>query len=485
MEPKFNLIQPKREKVGIIRTMGALLNRLRLAGLAGKQFGGKRKLYEVFGYKVSLDDLDFVAKYQRQDITSRIIDAPPGATWSNPPEMVKADQKLIDAWEVIVKEKKLWTVMQRADRLSRLSPFSIIFFGFNDGNIGSELREGKRELLYTRSYSSRLVTEVKLVDNDKDPRFGLPDTYKITFDDPQEKTLTSQRIDIGKTKDILVHSSRVIHVIENQLEDPIFGTPIIEKIYNLLDDLIKIAGGTAEMYWLAGNRGMQADIDKEMEIDPADADKLAEEIEDYQHELRRFIRTRGVDLKILESKPPDPKATFEMIMALLSGTTGIPRRILLGSEAGQLASEQDRANWAERIGERRILFAEPVILTPVVQLLQLVEILPEGEFEWKWPSAFILSPLESSMVMAQTARAIGNISRQTGNTQPMQLTSRTEGREIIELEGDLPENEILVPAEGSNIPDPSGDDEEDDEPNPRQRQREREREREEEEEDES
>lgn len=134
-----------------------------------------------------------------------------------------------------------------------------------------------------------------------------------------------------------------------------------------------------------------------------------------------------------------------MIMALVSGTTGIPRRILVGSEAGQLASEQDRANWAERIQERRALFANPSILDPTVMLLQTVGLVPEGDFEWDWPSAFIQNPLEEGQTMAQTARAIGNISRQTGGSTPMQLISREEGRKILGYVDDLDESDLYEP----------------------------------------
>ena len=235
--------------------------------------------------------------------------------------------------------------------------------------------------------------------------------------------------------------------MENPLEDEVFGIPIIEKVYNLLDDLLKVSGGTAETYWLTGNRGIQVDVDKEMEISPADAAALSTEIDEYMHQLRRFIRTRGVDMNVLESKPPNPKDVFSMIINLISGTTGIPTRILLGSEAGQLASEQDRANWAERIDERRDLFAEPNMLWPLVDLFQEVGLLSEGEVTFEWPSAFIQNPLEIGQTQAQTARAIGNISRQTGNKAPMQLTSRTEAREIIGLKGDLAEEDIIEPPE--------------------------------------
>lgn len=428
---------------GQLLELSGLVQRAQLAARAGLQFGGARDLYGVFGYKKVLTSEDFLAKYMRQDITTRIIDAPPGATWSNPPKIEQAEVQT--AWDKLDRQVKLWTAMYRADRLSRLNPFSILLFGFDDTtNMQRPLNSGNvKELLYIRAIGSRLVDEITFEDNVKDRRFGLPKMYKVEFDDPQTKSVSAGQITVKGQRALTVHHSRVVHVVENALEDQTFGIPIIEKVYNLLDDLLKVGGGTAEMYWLAGNRGIQAAVDKEMEINPEDAAALTEEIDEYMHQLRRFIRTRGVELKVLESKPPNPKEVFDMILAMIAGTTGIPKRILLGAEAGQLASEQDRANWADRIEERRSLFCEPVMLEPTVDLLQVAKLLPEGDVTFDWPSAFIQNPLEEGQTKAQTARAIGNISRQTGNKMPMQLTSRTEAREIIGLEGDLDESEIL------------------------------------------
>ncbi|MEE8598168.1 MAG: anti-CBASS Acb1 family protein [Dehalococcoidales bacterium] len=428
---------------GKFRELSGLLQRMQLANMAGLQYEGQRDLYTVFGYKKNINSDDYLGKYIRQDITARIIDAPPGATWSNPPEIEDVAKQA--EWTELDKNVRLWQAMYRGDRLARLNPFSILLFGFDDGgDLTRPVNKGGiKELLYVRAIGARLIPDMTFDQNVKSARFGRPETYKIRFDDPATKTASHGQITAQGLKDIIVHHSRVVHVVENALEDEIFGIPIIEKVYNLLDDLLKVSGGTAETYWLTGNRGMQADIDKEMELNPDDTAALADELDEYMHQLRRVIRTRGVNLKVLESKPPSPKEVFEMIVSLISGTTGIPKRILLGSEAGQLASEQDRANWAERIDERRSLFATPNMLTPTVKLLQDVGLLTEGEVKFKWPSAFVLSPLEAAQTMAQTARAIGNISRQTGNKVPMQLTSRTEGREILGLEGDLPENEIL------------------------------------------
>jgi hypothetical protein len=329
-----------------------------------------------------------------------------------------------------------------------------LLFGFNDGNLEKPVKKAN-ELLYVRALGSRQVTELTYNSDPKSPRYGKPETYKICYDDPTSRVISRGGVNITKQKDITVHASRVVHIVESPLEDTSFGVPIIEKVYNLLDDLLKVTGGTAEMYWLTGNRGMQADIDKEMDIDPADAAALTAEIEEYQHQQRRFIRTRGVKLNVLESTVPNPKEIFEMIMALISGTTGIPRRILVGSEAGQLASEQDRANWAERIQERRALFANPSILDPTVMLLQNVGLLTEGDFTWEWPSAFIQNPLEEGQSMAQIARAIGNISRQTGGSTPMQLVSREEARKVLGYDDDLADSDLFVPPDWQMPADPN------------------------------
>ncbi len=430
--------------MGELRTMSAQLSRLQLAQRAGFQFEGERDLYQVYGYNRDPKPEDFLAKYIRQDVASRIVDAPPGATWSNPPTM-KDNNTLSDPWDDLAKQVKLWNVMYRADRLARLNPFSIMLFGFDDGGSISTPVGKVTNLLYVRPIGSRQVEEITFDKNIRSARFGMPETYKIKFDDPAKKTSSGTGTIVTDTDSVTVHHSRVVHIAENPLEDLVFGTPIMERVYNLLDDLLKIAGGSAETYWLTSNRGMQADVDKDIDIEPEDAAALADEIDEYMHQLRRFIRTRGVKLNVLDSKTANPQAPFEVTMALLSGTTGIPRRILLGAEAGQLASEQDRANWAERIEERRALFAEPWILEPTLVKLQDVKLIEEGDVEWEWPSAFIQNPLEKSQTMAQTARAIGNISRQTGNQTPMQLVSEEEGRGIVGFEGKLPDEDRFVP----------------------------------------
>lgn len=423
----------------------ALLSRLGLGALTGDRFDGKRKYYDVFGYKQKLTFEDFRLKYERQDIVTRIIDAPPQGTWSNPPTFVNAGMQA--EWETLRQTHNLWSIIERADRLARLGEFSLLLVGSDKGLPNTALPAGNQELLYLRPISVKHVKAIKFEQDASSPRFGKPAMYTIGYSTAASTSMDSlANASVTVVEGTLeVHHSRIIHIVENSLEDEVFGIPIISKIFNLLDDLLKITGGTAEMFWSSANRGMQIDVDKEMDMQPADAAALTDEIDEYIHGLRRFIRTRGVKIENLGSDVASPQGVFEMIMSLLAGTTGIPKRILMGSEAGQLASEQDRANWAERIEERRLLFAEPVILRPLAMKLQEMGLLGKGEIKFEWPSAFIMSPLEEAQVMAQKARAIGNISRQTGGATPMQLTSRVEARGILGLVGDLQESDLMTP----------------------------------------
>jgi hypothetical protein len=128
-------------------------------------------------------------------------------------------------------------------------------------------------------------------------------------------------------------------------------------------------------------------------------------------------------------------------MSILAGTTSIPQRILTGSEAGQLASEQDRANWAEYIERRRRVFGEPYILLPTFQFLEDRSYLAEGstakaklgtdESAFEWPEAFHMSPLEDARTLAEKARAIVNMSRRAQFGDP--IVSDEECRTILSL----------------------------------------------------
>jgi uncharacterized membrane protein YgcG len=193
---------------------------------------------------------------------------------------------------------------------------------------------------------------------------------------------------------------------------------------------------------------MQVDVDKEMTLSDGDAAALSDEVDEYQHQLRRVLRTRGVKVTNLGSDLADPTGTFSTLLSLLAAATNIPQRILIGAEAGQLASAQDRANWAEFIARRRITYAQVYVMLPVLRRLEGLGLLPVGEalkVQYVWPHAFHQSPLEESQTMSAKARALINLSRQSQYGTP--YVGLKEGRIWLGLPPELSaDDSFLMPA---------------------------------------
>ena len=90
----------------------------------------------------------------------------------------------------------------------------------------------------------------------------------------------------------------------------------------------------------------------------------------------------------LAGSVPDPTGHIERLLDLIAGTVGIPKRLLIGSERGELASSQDENNWAMTIAARHTHHAEPIILRPFIDKLISIQALPMPRFGYvvEWPN---------------------------------------------------------------------------------------------------
>jgi len=230
--------------------------------------------------------------------------------------------------------------------------------------------------LYLSPYSQVNAKIDQYVKDVKDERFGLPETYSIAM-------LTAGQTSISKT----THWSRVIHVAEDCLEDNVEGMPRLEPVLNRLQDLELVAGGSAEMFWRGAFPGYGFKQDPSTIMQDKDIEDLQAEIDEYMHDLKRYVRTKGISIESLAQQVADPSKHFAILVDLIACAVRIPKRILLGSERGELASSQDERAWMQRIDERRREHCEAVILRPFIDRLITVGALPkpvEG-YTVDWP----------------------------------------------------------------------------------------------------
>lgn len=396
-------------EMGQLRQLASVMvERAAVSQRLGLSYGDDRDLYHALGYNKSPQFNDYWARYSRQDVAKRIIDAPVKASWKRHPEVNENDEietPFEKTWGAIAKDAhlRLYHYIQRVDKLAGIGRFAILLLGFDDGKELSEPAEGGiKNLIYVRGYSEDSVQITEWEDDENEPRFGLPIYYTLTNTGFADGVSGSPSVRSNRR----VHWTRVVHVAEDMLENEVFGTPRLKAVFNRLQDLELVSGSSAEMFWRGAFPGMGFMADADAAFDAQALSELEDEIEEYVHGLKRYIRAQGVTIKQLSAQVADPTGHVDMLLKLISGSTGIPVRILTGSERGELASSQDESNWNSRVTERRDDYCELIILRPLIDRLISVGVLPEpqtGNYSIDWPDLF--SPSEKEQVDIAKVRA--------------------------------------------------------------------------------
>jgi len=396
------------------RTMAG--ERRALASRAGKSFGGDRNLYHTLGYPEDLEYQDFLSMYTRGDLAQRIIEAPVDDTWRHAPELREGDGNDVDSdtpftntFDAFAQDIGLWNQLEQLDAITGIGRYGVLLIGIRDGHKLDEPVEnivGLNQVIYLQPYDEGQVTINSYVTNRGSPNYGLPEQYTI---------------DPGEGDSFPVHYSRIIHVVEKPRFSRIYGQPRLEAIYNRLMDLQKVIGSSAEAYWKLIYKGAIISTKDGYSL-PSDADSVTEletKIDDYVNDFRRFLLLDGMEMKDLGSQNVDPSNLVDVIISVIAATMGIPKRILMGSELGELASSQDAGHWAGRIASRRTKYAEGRILNPLLKrlsdwgALELPKI-----YSWYWQPLFELSDVDraaaaknyaDSLVSASAASASGAV----------------------------------------------------------------------------
>jgi len=133
--------------------------------------------------------------------------------------------------------------------------------------------------------------------------------------------------------------------------------------------------------------------------------------------------------------PTSPQEYISNQLDAISGAVGVPKRILIGSERGELSSEQDENNWAGRIQERREQHAGPAVIEAFIDRCQSLGVLPRKDYELEWPESDTLG----EQGRAEIAQAKGNaVKAYTSAAGAELVVTPSEFRDWLGLEGDAP-----------------------------------------------
>lgn len=374
------------KKVEVLRASSALLTnsiltkRLEFMEKLGKSFFGKRDIYTSLGYTKIPEFSDFYARYRRQDMAKSVIDRPVKDSWMDPPsiEEIGGDEEVETefekTWKKIAEEKKVYYYMTRLDILCGVGGFAVMLLGVNDGKKLDQPLSKAAELMYLRIFKASDIAVDLWETNPQSPRYGHPVFYQLRLQNPGVNNFENRR----------VHYSRVIHTADGCIDNDIIGCSRLEDILNRLQDLELVVASGAESFWQGAFKGLAFLADKDTEID--NPEEVEEEIEKYIHKYQRYIQLQGMTIQELGGSVGNPSPLADFLVSLISGAKRIPKRILLGSERGDLASTQDADNWFQVIKERQTNFCEPTILRPFIDRLIEIGILPspKGKYRVEW-----------------------------------------------------------------------------------------------------
>lgn len=418
-----------------------------------ESFEGRRNLYDALGYDETTDlsFASFWGRYQRDGLATALVDRFVGSTWQTLPvatpgtddegeasvdessEFSETVASLFDGGELRQPfgsslRRSVIEAISLADVFATIGDYSLLFIGFRDGDdsslsdpieesSGSSSVDISEEVAYVEPVNQAQVADIDLVEDRSDRRFGLPEEYDIQFGN-ERGTET-------------VHHSRVIHIPEGTRISAIRGTPFLLKGWNRFDDIEKLLGGSAEQAWRGAYNGIAVqpprDADGNIRTFDDGGDGIAEQVEEYRHNMRRVITSTG-EIETLDPNVADVSNHIEMHFRAISAAYDIPQSIYMGNETGERATTEDKAQWAETIAGRRNRYAEQRIIRPLIDRLDYAGALDApDEYTLSWESLTELSDQEWADLLKTKSQAIDLMSA----GQPDTLFSEQERRKIL------------------------------------------------------
>jgi hypothetical protein len=397
------VLEKKYDKVkSLLVKNSAIMSRMRLASQLGMTHDGARNLFKEFGYKETLTTNDYVQMFERNGVARRVITKPVKDSWRKLPTITddvsdETETSFEKAINSFFKQNKVFPTLKNLDILSGIGRFGILVFGFGDSKLDTPAPKNS-ELVFLRPYSEASVEISDFETDVSNPRFGLPLYYSIKFELPDGHMSIEKK----------VHWTRVLHISEEALDNEVYGNPRLKSVYNYLEDLLKVSGGAGEMFYRGAKPRMALTADQDAEFDRTDLEDLDQELTEWEHEMRAALRLQGVTVHEFNQVAIDPRGHVDVLVQLISASTGIPARILMGSERGELASSQDSRNWLEQVDERRRNQVENGILRPFIAKCVELGFLPKPDEDYSviWPDMLIKDSKEQADISKTKTEAL-------------------------------------------------------------------------------
>ena len=408
-----------------------------------------RNHFEVFGWpRGDLDGWDeenWLALYLRNAYAKVVNDKPVHTTWRDNPTVKPRngddESTFTQLVEQLDRNQGLWNYAERVDRAAGIGQHALLLIDTRDRQDAEDWDTDARDsdlsgldaITGYRPILEVQIDEIQYGQPDSE-RWGKPVRYTLDLsDDIDEETEDDP---LGS---INVHWTRAVNIPATRLlDDETLARPRAEPVLNNLLDIEKTLGAAAEAAYRSADYGLHINADP-TEVDLSQgADELAEELQRYEQDLQRYIRTQGTEINRLGGDIQDPSGIIENNLDAISAETGIPKKELRGNESGEVSgAEQDKLSYFGTIQERREKYTSPNIVRSIIDRHIQLDILdrPDGGFVIDWPDLHELSESDRAEIQNQRAGVVANVPGLVGG---MALEYVKDGAEAIEV-GEGPE----------------------------------------------
>lgn len=444
----------------IVRNMAQLSQR---AYALQQMLDPRRKLDDECGYPntSSLTPRLYREMYDRDPIGARVCEVMPTESWAVEPDVYEDEDMDVEtdfesAWKGVSDSLRgeswyegeegspIWEMLLRVDILSGIGSYGVLLLGMDDGldlsqpltkgvqptpaeddyivptdnaedeedpeeepveEVKREPWVGSRKLLFLRAFDESLA-EISSSDSDPaSPRYGQPTSYMLTFADPADPHA-------GQGQSLVqanVHWTRVIHISDNLGGSDLYGVPRMRQVWNNLLNLQKLYGGSAEMYWRGAFPGLSLETVPQLGADvEIDSEALKEQMEQYMNGLQRYFALAGMTAKSLSPQVVDPTPQIDAQIQAICIKLGIPQRVFMGSERGELASTQDSDAWDKRVQRRQKRYVTPRLIVPFIDRLIWAGVLPAPSESYciEWPDLSDADATQQATIALQKTQAM-------------------------------------------------------------------------------
>lgn len=409
---------------------------------------------------------NYKSLFEREPLAERVVSVYPKECWQTTPEVYETEdvneqdktpfeEELVSLGRRLTsitslyqgnEGNRFWEYQKRADILSGIGHYGCLLLGVNDGKPLSEpldLNDAgvkRLDLLFMRALDEEDAVIAQLNTDPTSIRYTQPESYDIVLSNPNRSQLRSTSV-LGSVQTTRVHWTRLVHISDGET----IGAPRMRTVYNRLYDLHKLYGGSAEMYWRGAFYGLAFKqqpqvVGRAKPMTTEQMNRFRQQIEDYANSLQRELLLGNMEVQTLAPQVVDPVSQIDVQIEAICIYLGIPKRIFMGSERGELSSNQDTRAWYARCQERQNNFITPRIIVNTIDRLIQCGVLPAPQqYFVHWPDVSSLTDSEKATILTQRTQAYASYvgGQVEGLMSPQDYLVREAGYTIEEAEAIL------------------------------------------------